>query len=120
MIDEHGDKVTIKESYEVLDYIQRLSYTCLRLEIVPIIATTQPQQQQTEEPNLSESIQSLMKNLELGINSIHETVQKTALDTRNNVVKTAAETAAHVYRSLLPQQQQFDVICDGCYAPIRG
>lgn len=84
----------------------------MRLEIVPL----NYKQQQQEVKEETESIQRLMKNLELGINSLQENIL-------NNVVKTAAETAAQVYCSISPshsQKQQFDVICDGCYSPIRG
>ncbi|KAI8641599.1 hypothetical protein BD408DRAFT_367952 [Parasitella parasitica] len=67
----------------------------------------------------------MMKHLELGMNRLQATVEKNTAYTVDNVVKAAAETAAHVYRSLLPQpslseKPQFDVICDGCYSPIRG
>lgn len=73
----------------------------------------------------TESLQSIMKNLELGINNLQASVEKSAASTVESAVKTAAETAAHLYRSLLPaspisEKPQFDVICDGCYSPIRG
>lgn len=79
---------------------------------------------------LSESFQSIMKHLELGMSSLQASVEKNAVSvatsTVDTVVKTAAETAASVYRSMHPltssfsEKPQFDVICDGCYTPIRG
>lgn len=74
---------------------------------------------------LSESLQSIMKQLEQGISSLQASVEKSTTHTVDAVVKTAAETAASVYRSMLPaptlsDKLQFDIICDGCYTPIRG
>lgn len=73
----------------------------------------------------SESLQSIMKQLEQGISSLQASVEKSTTHTVDAVVKTAAETAANVYRSMLPaptlsDKPQFDIICDGCYTPIRG
>lgn len=73
----------------------------------------------------SESLQSIMKHLEQGISSLQASVEKSTTSTVDAVVKTAAETAVNVYRSILPpptlsEKPQFDVICDGCYTPIRG
>lgn len=97
--------------------------------------TTSSEQTRSDDSNssaaLSESFQSIMKHLELGMSNLQATVEKSAATVATNtvetVVKTAAETAASVYRSLLPltdslnsEKTQFDVICDGCYTPIRG
>lgn len=73
----------------------------------------------------SESLQSIMKQLEQGISTLQASVEKSTTHTVDAVVKTAAETAANVYRSMLPvpslsDKPQFDIICDGCYTPIRG
>ncbi|KAI9469660.1 MAG: hypothetical protein EXX96DRAFT_587015 [Benjaminiella poitrasii] len=79
-----------------------------------------------KQPSPIESIQSMIKSLELGLTNLQATVETTvnhALKSVENsvvgtAVKTAAEAAvAHVYRSF---QTQFDVICNGCYLPIRG
>ncbi|CAO3621646.1 unnamed protein product [Mucor hiemalis] len=66
-----------------------------------------------------------MKQLEQGISTLQASVEKSTTHTVDAVVKTAAETAANVYRSMLPvpslsDKPQFDIICDGCYTPIRG
>ena len=76
-------------------------------------------------PSISESLQSIMKHLEQGVSTLQASVEKSATITVDTVAKVAAETAAHVYRSMLPpatlsDNPQFDVICDGCYTPIRG
>jgi hypothetical protein len=100
----------------------------LKLTIVPELnceqTNTKPMQEETNF-QLTESLQSIVKNLELGMNNLQASFEKSAASTVESAVKTAAETAAHLYRSLLPvstisEKPQFDVICDGCYSPIRG
>lgn len=139
LTDKDGDVIAITETIELLNYmLGKDADDRLKLTIIPANNSNSnnnqqqlPQQQQsTNEINalqtdFSDSIQTMMKHLELGMNQLQATVEKNAAKTVDNVVKAAAETAAHVYRSLLPQpslseKPQFDVICDGCYSPIRG
>lgn len=133
MVDEDGDEMAITDSYQLRNHTARIpSGEKLKLTIVP---ASNPQQQSTEQmadsenkanqTDFSVSIQDMMKHLELGLNNLQATVEKSAVSSVNSVVKTAAETAVHVFQSLLPQaslseKPQFDVICDGCYSPIRG
>ncbi|CAO0803318.1 unnamed protein product [Mucor circinelloides] len=139
LTDKDGDVIAITETIELLNYmLGKDADDRLKLTIIPANNSNNNnnqqqlphQQQSTNETNalqtdFSDSIQTMMKHLELGMNQLQATVEKTAAKTVDSVVKTAAETAAHVYRSLLPQpslseKPQFDVICDGCYSPIRG
>lgn len=141
LTDKDGDVVAITETIELLNYmLGKDADDRLKLTIIPANKNNiqqqphQQQQQQQQQPqpqqstnetnafqtDFSDSIQTMMKHLELGMNQLQTTAK-----TVDSVVKTAAETAAHVYRSLLPQpslseKPQFDVICDGCYSPIRG
>ncbi|KAF1800628.1 hypothetical protein V8B55DRAFT_1534289 [Mucor lusitanicus] len=134
LTDKDGDVVAITETIELLNYmLGKDADDRLKLTIIPASKNEQqqqpqqqPQQQQSTseahafQNDFSDSIQTMMKHIELGMNQLQTTAK-----TVDSVVKTAAETAAHVYRSLLPQpslseKPQFDVICDGCYSPIRG
>ncbi|KAK4512641.1 calcium channel protein [Mucor velutinosus] len=139
LTDKDGDVVAITETIELLNYmLGKDADDRLKLTILPANKNDQQQQSQQQQlqsqpqpqqstnqthafqTDFSDSIQTMMKHLELGMNQLQTTVK-----TVDSVVKTAAETAAHVYRSLLPQpslseKPQFDVICDGCYSPIRG
>ncbi|KAL9558053.1 hypothetical protein MBANPS3_001076 [Mucor bainieri] len=142
LTDKDGDVVAITETIELLNYmLGKDADDRLKLTIIPADNNNnnqqqqqsqqsqqqpqQPQHQSTNETHafqtdFSDSIQTMMKHIELGMNQLQTTAK-----TVDSVVKTAAETAAHVYRSLLPQpslseKPQFDVICDGCYSPIRG
>lgn len=133
-IDKDNDEVAIKENYEILNYMCRMeSNDKLKLSVTPMNQEKRPindtEAGDTASVNLSESFQSIIKNLELGMSNLQATVEKNAVtvaaNTVETVMKTAAETAAHVYRSMLPpptlsEKPQFDVICDGCYTPIRG
>ncbi|RCH90920.1 hypothetical protein CU098_003932 [Rhizopus stolonifer] len=126
-IDNEGDEISIKNNSDLFNRIVSAdahTNTNIKLKIIPAGHQNFNITDQ-KEPNVSESIQSMMKHLELGINNLQATVERSAATTVDNVVKTAAETAAQVYRSLLStpslsEQPQFDVICDGCYSPIRG
>lgn len=132
--DGDNDAISIKENYEILNYMFRMEKNHkLRLLVTPINQERQhiPDSNSSDSASitLTESFQSIIKNLELGMTNLQATVEKNAVtvaaNTVDTVVKTAAETAAHVYRSMLPpptlsEKPQFDVICDGCYTPIRG
>lgn len=136
--DNDNDQVAIKESCEILNYMYCTKNKRLNLTITP----TNKKSLQEKRPlnntesddtssvvSLAESFQSIMKQFEAGIFNLQATVEKNAAtvatSTVDTVVKAAAETAAQVYRSMLPpatlsDKPQFDVICDGCYTPIRG
>ncbi|KAG2201221.1 hypothetical protein INT47_013032 [Mucor saturninus] len=128
--DNDNDEIAIKENYEILNYMCRMENNHkLRLSVTPINQERQhiPDSNSSDSASiaLNESFQSIIKNLELGMNNLQVAVEKSAVTTVETVMKTAAETAAHVYRSMLPpptlsEKPQFDVICDGCYTPIRG
>jgi gamma-glutamyl phosphate reductase len=132
--DKDNDEVAIKKSYEILNYMHRMQRNNnLKLSVTPINQEKRhindPDSSDNASVSLNESFQSIIKNLELGMSKLQATVEKNAVtvaaNTVDTVVKTAAETAAHVYRSMLPpptlsEKPQFDVICDGCYTPIRG
>lgn len=131
LTDKDGDIIAITETIELLNYmLGKDADDRLKLTIIPAQKTQQSTEQTINEKranqtDFSDSIQTMMKHLELGMNNLQATVEKSAASAVDNVVKTAAETAAHVYQSLLPrpslsEKPQFDVICDGCYSPIRG
>ncbi|CEP15150.1 hypothetical protein [Parasitella parasitica] len=131
LTDKDGDVIAVTESAQLLSY---LLGTIATDKIKMTITPAQKSQQSTEQSNnakeasqtdFSDSILTMMKHLELGMDRLQATVEKNTTYTVDNVVKAAAQTAAQVYRSLLPQpslseKPQFDVICDGCYSPIRG
>jgi hypothetical protein len=142
--DSDNDEIAIKENDEILNYMFRMEQNDkLKLTITPISQTPLLSQKSQEKrpledvesddtssvASIAESFQSIMKHIELGMSNLQATVEKNAASvatgTVDTVVKAAAETAAHVYRSMLPpptpsEKPQFDVICDGCYTPIRG
>ncbi|KAI9252767.1 hypothetical protein EDC94DRAFT_620602 [Helicostylum pulchrum] len=134
--DKDNDDVAIKKNYELLNYMFRMENNNKLKLTIATHKQKEPTQDTTPNSNddspaaLSESFQSIMKHLELGMSSLQASVEKNAVSvatsTVDTVVKTAAETAASVYRSMHPltssfsEKPQFDVICDGCYTPIRG
>ncbi|KAI8327509.1 hypothetical protein BD560DRAFT_417989 [Blakeslea trispora] len=67
-----------------------------------------------------------MRQLELGIGDMQEKIEKNTTNVIDIAVKAAAETAAHVHRSLATASNNtsveplHDVICNACYCPIRG
>ncbi|KAI8344902.1 hypothetical protein EDC96DRAFT_328288 [Choanephora cucurbitarum] len=85
------------------------------------------QSSHSNDPKILESLEAFIKHLELGINDMQEKIEKNTTSTIDIIVKTAAETAAHVHRSLTTSSKNstsvkpmHDVICNGCYRPIRG
>ena len=131
LTDKDGDVIAITETIELLNYmLGKDANDRLKLTIIPSQKTQQSTEQiinekKANQTDFSDSIQTMMKHLELGMNNLQSTIERSAANTVDNAVKTAAETAARVYQSLLPQpslseKPQFDVICDGCYSPIRG
>ena len=85
------------------------------------------QSSHSNDPKILESLETFIKHLELGINDMQEKIEKNTTSAIDIIVKTAAETAAHVHRSLITSSKNstsvkpmHDVICNGCYRPIRG
>ncbi|KAI8075708.1 hypothetical protein BDF21DRAFT_423513 [Thamnidium elegans] len=105
--DKDNDDIAIKENHELLNYMFRMEdNNKLKLTIATVYQKPKESTQDTKsngDPSaaLSESFQSIMKHLELGMSNLQATVEKNAVN-------------------VATKKPQFDVICDGCYTPIRG
>lgn len=92
--------------------------------MVPELTNTYPEEDKNS-CHLTEALQSISKKLELSLNNLQAKAEKSAACNLEAAVTTAAETAAHLFRSLLPvspmpRKPDIDIICDGCYSPIQG